>query len=340
MIRAIALTGGATVPSARFRIRQFLGQLEPFGVALTERSSGPGSYPPTSRWARPAWALASLADRLPAIAASHGADVTVLQRELLSTFVTLEGLTKRPRVLDVDDALWALPRGAFAGRLAQRCDRVIAGNAFLAEWFSSYCRDVQVIPTAVDTIRFRPAPRPADGRVIIGWSGASGGLHYLSSLQDDLAEVLGANPQVLLRVLSDQPPILPRLPAKQVEFVAWSPESEVPTIQSFDLGLMPLNDSVWERGKCSYKMLLYLSCGVPALVSPVGMNRTVLAEASVGEGVLGSWRGALSDWIGDEPRRRSAGAAGRALVESTYSRLVIAPRLAAAIAGTAPPPSS
>lgn len=333
MIRALALTGGAKVPSARFRIRQFLGQLEPFGVALSERASGPGSYPPPAAWARPAWALASLADRLPAIAASHRADVTVLQRELLSTFVTLEGLTKRPRVLDVDDALWALPRGSFAGRLAGRCDRVIAGNDFLAEWFSRYCPDVRVIPTAVDTTRFRPDPRPADGRVILGWSGASGGLHYLSALQDDLAAVLRANPQVRLRVLSDQPPQLPQLPAQQLEFVAWSPESEVPTIQSFDLGLMPLNDSVWERGKCSYKMLLYLACGVPALVSPVGMNRSVLAEATVGEGVLGSWRGALNEWIGDEQRRRQAGAAGRALVEARYSRLVIAPLLAGAIAG-------
>jgi glycosyltransferase involved in cell wall biosynthesis len=335
MIHALALTGGAQVPSARFRIRQFLGTLEPYGVRLEERPSGPGSYPPVARWARPAWALASLADRLPALAATHRADVTVLQRELLSTYVTLESLTRRPRVLDVDDALWALPRGRFAGLLAARCDRVIAGNDFLAEWFRVHCPDVVVLPTAVDTNRFHPAPRPIDGRVVIGWSGASGGLRYLERIADPLGRVLRRHPGAVLRILTDRKPSLPHVPTAQLDWVLWSPTTEVPTIQGFDLGLMPLEDSVWERGKCSYKMLLYLACGVPALVSPVGMNREVLAADNVGAGVADdAWEAALEDWIDDATRRAAAGAAGRSLVCRSYSTQVLAPSLAAALAGT------
>lgn len=334
MIRALAFTGGAHVPSARFRIRQFLGVLEEHGVALHERPSRPGAYPPQGTWRRLAWAPASLADRVPAVLASHRYDVTVLQRELLSTFVTLEGLTTRPRVLDVDDALWTLPRGGFAARLARRCDRVIAGNEYLAEWFGLHCRDVVIVPTAVDTDRFRPSPRAADGHIIIGWSGASGGLAYLERIGDAIGRVLRAHPTARLRVLSDQPPRLPSVPASQLDFVPWSVASEVETIQSFDLGLMPLPDTPWERGKCSYKMLLYLACGVPALVSPVGMNRRVLTEGAVGAGVSDdAWCEVLTDWIGDATRREAAGRAGRQLVASRYSRAVVAPQLADAIRG-------
>lgn len=335
MIRALALTGGATVPSARFRIRQFVGRLEPWQVALSERPSRVGSYPPVSTWRRPGWLAATLVDRVPDVFATHQADVTVLQRELVSTLVTLEGLTRRPRVLDVDDALWALPRGGFAARLARQCDRVIAGNAFLAEWFGRHCRDVVIVPTAVDTGRFAPSPREASESVVLGWSGASGGLPYLEAMVPALAEAMARRPNVRLRVLSDRPPRLDPLPPSRVEYVRWGPEVEVPTIQGFDLGLMPLRDSTWERGKCSYKMLLYMSCGVPALVSPVGMNVEVLARGDVGAGVPdGAWADAIVEWVDDAARRQHASRVARQVVDRHYSVASIAPRLAAAIAGT------
>ncbi|MFN9213763.1 MAG: glycosyltransferase family 4 protein [Gemmatimonadota bacterium] len=334
MIRALALTGGATVPSARFRVRQFLGRLERWGVALEERASRVGSYPPVATWQRPGWLAATLLDRVPDVAATHRADVTVLQRELVSTLVTLEGLTKRPRVLDVDDALWALPRGGFAARLARRCDRVIAGNAFLAEWFGRHCRDVMIVPTAVDTARFVPAGRPPSASVVIGWSGASGGLPYVEALAPALAAVMARRPEVRLCVLSDRAPRLEGLPPERVEYVRWRPEVEVPTIQGFDLGLMPLRDSTWERGKCSYKMLLYMACGVPALVSPVGMNVEVLAHGEVGTGVPdGAWAEAILEWVDDSARRGRASGVARRVVEEHFALEALAPRLAAAIAG-------
>jgi glycosyltransferase involved in cell wall biosynthesis len=334
MIRALALTGGVTVPSARFRIRQFLGRLEHWEVSLEERASRFGSYPPAATWRRPGWLAATVLDRVPDVAATHRADVTVLQRELVSTLLTLEVLTKRPRVLDVDDALWALPRGGFAAYLARSCDRVIAGNAFLAEWFGQHCRDVVIVPTAVDTARFVPAARPPGEAVILGWSGASGGLPYLEAMAPALADVMARRPHVRLRVLSDRAPRLEGVASGQVEYVRWRPEAEVPTIQGFDLGLMPLRESTWERGKCSYKMLLYMACGVPALVSPVGMNVEVLAHGEVGAGVPdGAWAEEIIAWVDDSARRVRAREVARRVVEAHYAVEVVAPRLAAAIAG-------
>ena len=92
-----------------------------------------------------------------------------------------------------------------------------------------------------------------------------------------LAEV----PQSRLRIVSNAPVALPALPADRVEFVQWSEANELPDIQAMDIGIMPLEDSPWARGKCSFKMLQYMACGLPVVVSPVGMNAEVLAMEPV-----------------------------------------------------------
>lgn len=334
MRRVLALSGGPTVPSARFRVGQFAGRLEPWGIDLVHRPSRIGTYPPPARWRRPAWLVATIADRLPDVVASHRYDVTLLQREFVSTLKTLEGLTRRPRVFDVDDALWLLPRGGFAARIAGRCDRVICGNSFLAEYFGRFNRDVVILPTAVDTQRFSPAPRPSRDEVVIGWSGSSGGFKYLDALDEPLAAVMRERRHVRFRLLADRPRVFPGVAADRVEYVPWSPASEVGAISTMDIGVMPLDDSPWERGKCSYKMLLYLACGVPAVVSPVGMNAEVLAAADLGRGPTSAaeWRAALLELVDDASLRARLGEAGRGLVQRRYSWDAVAPALAAALA--------
>jgi glycosyltransferase involved in cell wall biosynthesis len=336
MVRVLALSGGVSVSSARFRVGQFAGRLAPYGVDLVHRPSRKGSYPPPERLRRPAWFVATLADRLPDVIRSYAFDLTLLQREFVSTFLTLEPLTRRPRVLDVDDALWTLPRGSFAGRLAARCDAVICGNAFLAEYFARFNRAIHILPTAVDTERFRPAERPSGGRgVVIGWTGSGAGLPYLALVEDALATVLHARPQARFRVLADRPPALPKLPAAQVEFVPWSPDGEGVALREMDIGIMPLAGGAWERGKCAYKMLLYLACGLPAVVSPIGMNAEVLGQAEVGLAASSrdDWVAKLLELVDDPERRRRLGEAGRHLVERVYSAPKIGSELAAILRG-------
>src|SRR5882724_6748799 len=132
MIKVVAFTAGRNVPGSRFRVRQYVQALRAHGVELQEHFPRSGSYPPAGKLIRPFWAMGSLASRLPGVLASHRHDVTLFQREMLSTLFTLEPFTKKPRVLDVDDAIWLNRRGSsFAPRLAEISDSVICGNSFL-----------------------------------------------------------------------------------------------------------------------------------------------------------------------------------------------------------------
>src|SRR5215469_9304425 len=101
----MAFTGGNTAPSARFRVRQYIPALAEHDISVVELSTGLGSYPPQRRWPRPAWLIGSLAQRVPDLLTGWAGDVTLLHREMVSTLYTLEGFTRRPRLVDVDDAI-------------------------------------------------------------------------------------------------------------------------------------------------------------------------------------------------------------------------------------------
>src|SRR5581483_3252034 len=119
MLRVTAYTGGHSVPSARFRVRQYISPLRQYGVDIHERPARFGSYPPHRRALRPIWGALALGERLAAAAVSHHSDVTLLQREMISTLARVERFTKAPRVLDVDDAIWLLRGGHSACTLAR-----------------------------------------------------------------------------------------------------------------------------------------------------------------------------------------------------------------------------
>ena len=333
-LKVAGLTGNLHSPGARFRVGQFVGPLRALGVDLKWRPAPVSSYPPRSRVLRPLWLPASMAARLPSVASTWAADVTLLQRELVSTLATLEGLTRRPRVLDVDDAIWLKRGGGFAARIARGCDLVIAGNENLADWFADHCRRVMVLPTAVDTTRFQPRcgsePMADDGSVVIGWSGTSSNLDFLLGVEGALARVLRERPNCRLAVCSNEPPRFTVLPADRVYFEPWRPSTEARFFRELDVGLMPLPDNDWTRGKCSYKMLLYLSCGVPVVVSPVGMNAAVLAQDEVGYGAVSEdqWVAALLSLVDNAGLRQRMGSRGVSLVSTRYSVGALAPRLA------------
>ncbi|MBU8912577.1 MAG: glycosyltransferase family 4 protein [Spirochaetales bacterium] len=206
---------------------------------------------------------------------------------------------------------------------------VIAGNSFLAEWFSRFCKRVEILPTAVDTNRFHPATRESTQPAVIGWSGTSVNFRFLQELEPALRKVLQERPDARLAICADRPPNFLSLPMDRVDFIPWSPAIEVSFIQSLAIGLMPLTDGEWARGKCSYKMLLYLACGVPAVVSPVGMNQEILAAGSVGLAASDEreWVSAMVDLLDDAADRRCRGENGRRLVVEKFSVDVVARHL-------------
>lgn len=326
MIKVTALTSGKHNPSSRFRVRQFIGPLNSFGIHVTEH------YPLVNKYHTKRLLPLGLLARLPGVLASRSSKVTWLERELVPGRHTLEGLAGTRRLLDVDDAIW-LNAPSFSERLAQLCDGVIAGNEFIADHYRKFCARVWTIPTSLDTARWRPGPPVRRDDWTIGWTGTSSNLKYLYLIEEALADFLCENKQTQLLVVCDRRPVLKRLPAEGWRFVRWSAESEIRLIQEMDVGLMPLPDTEWARGKCALKMIMYLAVGIPAIVSPVGVSKELLNQRDVGLAARNTneWFEALRRLFRDREVAARLGAAGRKLVEERFSVTTNLPKLAAVI---------
>jgi glycosyltransferase involved in cell wall biosynthesis len=324
-LRVIAFTGGAALPPARLRVRQYIAPLASLGIAVHESWPGFGAFPPRQRSLRPAWLVGTAAQRLPRIAAGWRADITLLQREMVSTLPTLERWTRRPRLVDIDDAVHLHRGGLAARRLAALADLVVVGNSWLAEVWGQWNPAIEMLPTPVDTDRY--AVRPSPERATIGWIGSAGNLRYLEGIAPALRRVVGRFPGTVVAVCCDRPPALPGLP---VRYVPWSEDGEADFLASIAIGVMPLEDGPWERGKCSFKMLQYMAAVRPCVVSPVGMNSELLREAELGRAAttIDQWTEALSSLIADRDAAVRMGAAGRAVAVARYSVAMLAPRLA------------
>lgn len=332
-LHVAAFTQGQTIPSARFRVQQYQRLLQAQQIDLRELPALHGSYPPSGLVARLNWLPRAWCERSQALAqASHWADVALFQREMISTLASGEPRWRaryhKPAVLDVDDAIWLTQRFGGVDKIARSMNLIICGNAFLADYFGRFAPTC-IIPTAVDTERFTAGARSQTP--VIVWSGSASGLDYLHALEAVFVRVFAAVPQAKLRVVSNQRPCFTQLAPEHVQFIPWSPDNEVAALQSAWAGLMPMPDTLWTRGKCSYKMLTYMSCAVPAVVSPWGMNAQVLAQ---GEGALGAlnaaaWEQTLIDLLrAPASQIEQLGQSARRMVEANYSLTVLGAQFA------------
>ena len=325
-LNVTAYTGGQHVSSARFRVRQYVRPLVEFGVSLDERWPALTAYPPRTRVFRPAWLAATLAQRLAQLAAARSSDVILFQKELISTLPTLEGFVRRPCLVDIDDSIHLFRDGWAARKLAALADTVIVGNEWLAEVWRQWSAAVAVLPTAIDTEKYRPSPLPS--APVIGWIGIGSNLRYLDAIAPALAGVVKRFPKTTIAVCSDERPKLPGLP---VSYVPWSVAAEAPFLSSISIGIMPLADGLWERGKCAFKMLQYMAAGRPCVVSPAFMNAKILGQAEVGLSAVTNeeWTAALCSLLSDPDAAERMGETGRKLALEHYSVDVLAPRFAA-----------
>lgn len=347
MIKVAALTSGRNVPSTRFRIRQHIEPLQKAGIDVREyvpsivklayllglsQVESPGYY------IRPLcalWEAVKLLTRGPGVMGSWRAQVTWLGREIFPGCLTLEPLLKRPYVFDVDDAIWLRrPFGRSAvSKIAKNAAIVLAGNTYIADWFSSYARDVRIVPTAVDTRRFIPptlSNSHDNKRFVIGWTGLSANFKYIYEIEPPLQRFLGTHEDSELLVVADQPPSFHILQPERVRYIKWSPGIEAEAVRQMDVGLMPLADDEWTRGKCSFKMLQYMATGIPVVVSPVGMNSEVLSMGTVGFAAEneGDWYEALDNLYKDRSLAHKYGATGRLIAEQHFSRTVVSSNIA------------
>ena len=190
---------------------------------------------------------AKLISRIPGVAGSWSSQITWVQRELVPGRCTLEPFLKKPLVFDVDDAIWLASASNYFNQryyaervlnsiqsIAKCADIIIAGNNYLADWFVNYGAEVRIIPTAIDTERFRPRLASSDDnsdKFIIGWTGRVGNLGYLQAIEPAIAQFMNQFLDSELLIITDQPLCFSSLPAERVRFIPCSSQTEVTEVQ-------------------------------------------------------------------------------------------------------------
>ncbi|CAN5443370.1 glycosyltransferase family 4 protein [soil metagenome] len=243
-----------------------------------------------------------------------------------------------PVVFDFDDAVFVSYKSPsngylsylkFPGKITEICKlskHVMAGNEYLADYARLTNKNVSIIPTTIDTDKYLYVDRPANPEVFtIGWSGSFSTIQHLDTIRDVLQD-LAREENFCLRVIGTP---AYDLPGVVVEAIQWRSDTEIDDLQKIDIGLMPLPDENWTKGKCGLKALQYMALGIPTICSPVGVNSTIIKD-----GVNGFLAGDKAEWIEKIKRlihsaelRRQLGRAGRETVEKEYSAKAIAPKV-------------
>lgn len=265
-------------------------------------------------------------------------DIFYIHRKLFSPpeFFYIRKRAKKI-IYDFDDALmyrssnarspYSLSRRVKFACMMKGVNFVIAGNQFLRSEVFRYHDHVEVIPTSIDLSRYTVKKDPHDeGLLTIGWLGSASTLAYLESLIPVFEVIFEKCQNFQVKIVCDRFLESSRVPVVKKR---WSAGEEQADLKSFDIGVMPLADDLWSRGKCGLKILQYFGVGVPAVCTPVGANREIVQD-----GVNGFWAQNREEWqdrlvrlIQDEGLRKRMGVEGRKTVERAYSLEASAPRL-------------
>jgi glycosyltransferase involved in cell wall biosynthesis len=336
---------GSLGASSRVRMYQFLPDLDAAGISVTPAPLVDDRLL-TGRYASggyPAGALVTrYLERVRWLLRSGRYDLLWIEYELFPWLPAIgESLLARlgvPFVVEYDDAVFhrydadarRLVRAVLGRKIdhtMRRARAVIVGNAYLAERArAAGAAHVVELPSVVDTDVYVPGGTDGAGPPVVGWIGSPTTAPYLHMVEDVLAALVREE-RVRVTLVGVEPGRT-RWAFACAER-AWQPAHEVADLQSFDIGIMPLPDSPWERGKCGYKLVQYLGCGKPVVASPVGANRDIVRVGVDGylAETADEWRAALLELAGDPARRARMGLAGRARVEHGYARRAIVPRL-------------
>ena len=334
------------VPGQRYRIEQWEPLLRREGIEIVFSPFLPPEamdvlYQPGHLWVKSTGTVAAYARRLlEALRPGDYHAAFVFREAALLGNAWPERLVARrlPLVLDFDDAIY-LPNVSEANswvlalkstqKLANICRvarHVTAGNETLASYAASFSPHVTVIPSTIDTDAYRVPARAENPRPIVGWTGSTTTVAHLLAIEPALRALRGLV-DYELRVIG----AVADLPGLDVRSRPWRAETEVGDLAPVDVGLMPLPDDEWSRGKCGMKALQYMGLGIPPVVSPVGVNRTIVEDGANGfhAGTTGEWVDRIARLLRDPALRARIGAAARRTVEERYSARVEAPLLAA-----------
>jgi glycosyltransferase involved in cell wall biosynthesis len=341
MTRAIFIvTNPVESPGDRYRIYQYLPYFEKNGVECFVSSLFTSSdYELIHRRGHTARkilaVLQGFGSRIRWLLKLKRMDIAVVYRDPIffwpGLIETLLGTAGVPYILDFDDAIYLPPPGAnplaslfrppgSLRRTIRRSACTVVGNRVLADYAGQFSDNVVVIPTCVDIDRFRPRNHTScqpNGELVIGWMGSHSTAPYLLRLNQAFVELAREFSNLKLLVVGGEY----RLPGVPVECRPWSLEREVADLRGFDVGVMPLPDDPWTRGKCGLKILQYMAVAVPVVASPVGVNKEIIQDGENGflAAETRDWVGKLSRLAGDPGLRARLGKAGRTAVEERYS---------------------
>ena len=313
-MRALCVVEHGDAPSTRLRLRACLDHYARLGVEVTVLT--------TRR--------SSMTSQLKIIQQARRHDVVLLFKTLGFTPLELTLLRRaNPRIVfDFDDAVMfreqkhcrPLNGKNFRKflRTTKYCAAIVAGNDFLACFAQACGRRTVVLPTSIDVAKYQVKQNSKGLGLTIGWLGLSDGLPYLRHIQPALKRLTKLFPGLRLKVISDKPL---QLEDVVVENEPWRLEAEQANLSSFDVGIMPLWDSLWTRGKCGYKILQYMGVGTAVVASDVGVNNEIISSGENGflARTENDWVEAIGSLIENAEQRRNFGLRGRQLVEHRYS---------------------
>lgn len=320
-MKVLFLIQGEQVAASRYRVQQFIPYLNAEGIETEVRA-----YPAT-----PA-ELIRFFSGLPRY------DCLFLQRKRFSgPLLCLVRRRARKIVYDFDDSV--MYRNSKAGSphsktrmkrfadMVKASDFVIAGNRFLMEQTRAFTDRVAVIPTAIDADRYIPKDyTKKKERVTIGWIGDHGSIHYMEKMKPAFEELGKRHPEAELSIVCDvfidceNIPVIKKM---------WSRQTEIADLQDMDIGLMPLVNDLWSEGKCGLKILQYFGVAVPAVCTPVGVNKDVVTDGVSGFYARSpeEWLEKLSTLITNPALRKEMGLKGRQTVLKDYTVQACAPKL-------------
>ena len=313
-MRALCVVEHGNAPSTRLRLRDCLDYYKQLDVDVT--------ILPTRR--------SSIAERLRVLKEAARHDVVVLFKMIGFNELELNLLQRANRriIFDFDDAVMFREqkhRRPVRGknfkkflRTLNHCAAVVAGNDFLACFAEASGQRAIILPTSIDLRRYHLKQHSGDRGLVVGWLGLSDGLPYLRHIQPALQQLSERFPGLKLKVICDKPL---QLDGVVVENEPWRLETEQANLVSFDIGIMPLWDSVWTRGKCGYKILQYMGVGTAVVASDVGVNSQIITHGENGflARTQDDWVKTISSLIENAEQRRTFGIRGRELIEKRYS---------------------
>ena len=317
--------------SSRFRVFSYLKQLEQdFDVSFFYAEYKNNKVPKIFRSLIKRFRFITLIDLV------RKNDIIFMQRPMSvdgnkSTFFEwLFTRFNKNLIFDYDDAIF-VENTTKMKSLVSLSKASICGNDYLADFAKQYNPHTYIIPTPIDTDKFLPKESIPKENITIGWTGTSGNYAFFTQqLINDIKAVLQKYDNVDFLFICD------RKPGEKFDFpytfIKWSDSSEVNDLQQIDIGLMPLIDSAWTRGKCGFKLIQYGSIAIPSIASNVGVNSKVVLDEKSGLLIneeVPNWAELLEKLINDKTLRESMGKAAREHIKNEYSVHTNYPRLKA-----------